>query len=53
MALFCSVYIYNILFSCFRLGETGYPLCAGQEGGHKDCQQGEAQRECPTKGIAQ
>ena len=36
--------------SLFRPGEAGYPLRDGQEGGHQDHQQGQAQRECPAEG---
>ena len=37
----------------FRFGKVGDPLRGGQEGGHQDCQQGEAQRERPPEGKPQ
>ena len=36
--------------SIFRPGEAGYPLRDGQEGGHQDHQQGEAERVRAAKG---
>ncbi len=38
--------------SFLRSGKAGYTLCPGQEGGHQDRQQGEAQRERSAKGTA-
>ena len=38
--------------SLFRPGEAGYPLRDGQEGGHQDHQQGEAERVRAAEGRA-
>ena len=41
---------YNILFSCFRFGQAWDSLCPGEEGGHQDHQQGEAERVSAAEG---
>ena len=42
---------FHLFFSYFRFGQAGNALCAGQESGDQNCQQGETQRERPTKGT--
>ena len=40
----------NPIHVCFRSGQAWNSLCDGEEGGHQDHQQGQAQRECPAEG---
>ncbi len=48
-----KAHFMNLFFCLFsRPGKAGDSLCPGQEGGHQDRQQGEAQRERSAKGTA-
>ena len=40
----------NPIHVCFRSGQARNSLCDGEEGGHQDHQQGEAQRIRSTEG---